>query len=658
MVFLALLITFLVVMFFYKNTNPQISVTQRYILSLLRFVAIGSIILLIFNPIIKIKKQKSLVMQNIVLNDVSKSMYQNFSGKKKTEYYTDLIDLFKKTNFKIINFANGVNGDINSTDLLKTFRDIKKLFSEKSLKNIVLLSDGWFDNDNFDFVKKLGLPIFTIFPSVKENGTNLSVKSIKFNLKNYTDEETPILVELNSKNYKSKAKVELFINGKLYKSKKIDFKNSNSAQVTFFKNFKKQGIYSIKAMLNPIEQIQETTLEDNKKIEAINILKSKKNVLILSDKLNWDLKFITRALKKNKHLKVINLTYERQFFIGKKSTTLLKHFENLSNLIIINYGKLYFNAQQKKLIKQFLKNGGALLYIGKPNLSVLPVKTESFESGEKFSIHLSQEATDYITFDWDESEIPPLETIYTNAKPTAKILAYFDNPEKSPAILIGNYHKGKIAYFSFFGLWRWQMWNKNSDYDNFVLNLNSWLSTGEQKRYKLLLNKSGFALGEQIEIKLLAYDEKLSPLKNLNLKLILKDNNSKIVEKSFMLENDDGYYLEKQIFTPGKYFLEIYKDNKKVAFGKFIVFNITPETYNRGFNIINLKYISQISGGKSFYIDDFDIKNFMSYINGNREKSLITIFKEIPLYKKIYFVLIFILSFVIELYLRKRWGLL
>jgi len=78
-----------------------------------------------------------------------------------------------------------------------------------------------------------------------------------------------------------------------------------------------------------------------------------------------------------------------------------------------------------------------------------------------------------------------------------------------------------------------------------------------------------------------------------------------------------------------------------------------PENRDKDFNTPNLSFISEITGGRSYNIDDLDTMEI------TEEDSIIEQHKfEIPIYKKWYLIALFLIAFCLEIFLRKRWGLL
>ena len=201
------------------------------------------------------------------------------------------------------------------------------------------------------------------------------------------------------------------------------------------------------------------------------------------------------------------------------------------------------------------------------------------------------------------------------------------------------------------------MWDKNDKYATFIRNITQWLSTRQINKFTSKLSKIAYYPGENIDITVLAFDEKLTPLKNLNLKIIIQNLKTKEKHIDYLTETQDNYKFQTILSDSGRYVYKILYKDKSVAGGSFMILNSNSEKRDIGFNKINLSYISKISGGKS--LPTSISKNHLSELV-KKDKSLFNVItkKEIPLYKKLYIIILFIISFVLELYLRKKWGLI
>ena len=659
MVIIPILIAIALIILFYQKTNPPIDNNKKIVLIILRSATVSLIILLLFNPIIKFKNKKIIKKEPIILTDISQSMAQKYAEKEKSDYFNDIQK--KLSNTRKINFANGIDGDASSTAFKKTLTQLKSITPFENISSIIMLSDGWFSDDNIDFIKNLNVPIYTFAPDINEKGYNLSISKINYNKTGYVNESNPIIANVSSENYTGKAVVSLYFNNKKLAEKNVDFSKSSSKKVAFHKTFSKTGLYNFEVKIFPQKSEEPELISDDNKIAgAIRILKKKAKILIITDKLSWDIHYINQSLKQNNRWKINTIVYQKDFFNGRKPIKLKNEFKSLSNLIIINNGKLRFKQNQITLIKNFVRNGGGLLFCGQPINSLseyLPIKGNYFASKEKTSIIFTDESKNYTSFDITNINIPPLDYVYVNPQIQSKVLAVFENEEKSPAILFKKYGKGKILYFAFLNLWRWQMWDKNDKYKKFMRDITLWLQTTDIKRFTASTSKNGYLPGEEVKIKLLAYDEKLTPLKNMKAKILIKNKQTMKSKEGYLIETDDGYIYSNNFVESGKYTFDIFKnDTKKIASGSFLIYDSIPESHDYGFNSLNLKYISKVTNGKFSLLKDKDfiIKEITEL---TQTKEIIKI-KEIPIYKKIYFVLIFIFCFTLELYLRKKWGLI
>ena len=240
---------------------------------------------------------------------------------------------------------------------------------------------------------------------------------------------------------------------------------------------------------------------------------------------------------------------------------------------------------------------------------------------------------------------------YVNAKVQAEILAIIENDEQSPAILFNEFENGKVLYFSFNNLWKWQL--RNSDYSDFMTNIILWLSASNTERFVSFTDKNSYFEGEKIKITLTAFDAKLAPIKNLATKLIIKQNEKKVFEE-YLLEKGNEYLAEIENLEKGKYNYTVFAEKTgQQTSGNFLVTDDNPEARDRGFNQPLLAFISKQTNGKIINMETLSDFTFPKAISKTEELKT-----ELPIYRKWYLIAIFLVCFCTELFLRKRWGLL
>jgi hypothetical protein len=187
-----------------------------------------------------------------------------------------------------------------------------------------------------------------------------------------------------------------------------------------------------------------------------------------------------------------------------------------------------------------------------------------------------------------------------------------------------------------------------------MLNICQWLSQQSSDRFIAFTNKNSYFTNEKIKIRLNAYDEKLTPIPDLNAKLIINNETGKIIFEEYLLSMEDEYYIDVKQLDPGKYIFTISDDKfNQQTEGTFIVTENNLENRNRGFNIPLLSYIANQTGGKIY--DESSLKD-LSFTKAIQK--IEDLKKELPIYRKWYIIALFLICFCSELYLRKRWGLL
>ena len=660
------IVVIILVVFFYRKTIPELEIGKKVFLISLRSIAIITVLLLLLNPIYYFSKKHTVVPQILFLNDVSASMELKAKNLSKSQSLTvfkeKLGKKFSALNYKIIkrDFAAGLNGNHNSTLLSPTLAKLAKKQELKNVKAIFLFSDGWFKDENLDEFSSLNIPVYTFFPNYKSSEADLEIKNIKYNKTAYKDEITPFLVNIESSNYKGKAKLIFRENGKDIQSKQLDFSQNASQQIVLEHTFQKTGLipFSVSIVADTLTEINS---ENNHYPGAIQVLDSRSKILIVTDIPNWDAKFILDVIRQNPHWKSEFLLKKgRHFFKGRKISDFGDNLNNTLILVLINEKNLSFSAEDSRLIETFVRNGGGLLVMGKPinALSeILPATKSHISASFRETITFTPESKQYQTFNFEDNteakNIPPVDYFYVNAKTEAKILAKINNEEQSAAILLKNYENGKILYFAFLNFWKWQLWANGNHYNRLVSDICNWLGRRTTEHFIAFPNKNIYFPGEKIKIRLNAYDEKLFPIKNLDAKITLFKNNENVFQ-NFMLAENDEYITEIENLEPGKYKFVISDDRtKNTTSGTFIVSSENPESRDHGFNLPLLSFIAARTGAKVISEKNLDMFSFP------KAQFKTTITKtEIPIYRKWYVIALFIISFSLELFFRKRWGLL
>jgi len=663
MIIILAIISIILISFFYKKTIPVINNWQKILLISLRSIAIIILFLLLLNPILYFFHDKAVRPSVVILNDVSESMQQFGKKQTKSEIFKDFNNkietIIGSKDYNIINFdfANGINGNKTSTNLSKTFLQVFKKIDSNNIEAIFLLSDGWFNDEEFEMIGNQNIPVYAIDPHFQSDDFDIELTDIKHNKSVYRNEITPIEATITAGNYEGKAKVELYTDDLLINEKVVDLNGIDFLQINFDTSFQSTDFtpISLKITTNSTE----TNTENNLLSSAIQVKRDRSKVLLISDILNWDVKFIISAVNHNQHWQSKFLLKKNQLQFGNKSTRFETEMDNINVLTLINYGNLNFSENEVILIDRFVRNGGGLFIVGKPIIeleNISPAISSGINRIFKSTFALTKLSEQFSTFSSVEKKelknIPPVSYYYVNSKIEAKVLAQFNNDERSPAILFKNIVNGKILHFAFLDLWKWQLWNSNNRYNNLMHNIFSWLGQTSSDRFYASLDKNSFYLGEDININLLAFDETLSPITEMNAKISVTNSESEIVYQSFFLKENNKHSIKISDLQSGKYnFIISDKISNLQTEGEFIISQNSPESRDNGINLSLLSYISNKTNGKF-------IENMSDLEIPKAKKEIIKLKFEIPIYKKWYLIALFLFAFCMELFFRKRWGLL
>ena len=664
MIFILIVLTVILVFYFYRNTVPQLYGWRKKLLIILRCVALIVILILLLNPVLFFIKHTINRSKVIMLNDISDSMNQESGNISKTDALQGFREIvgtdIRSEKYDIVNyaFAGCLGKNTASTRLTPALQEISQKQNLEDVQAIFLFSDGWLKDENLETVIDLNIPIYTVIPDFKINDFDLEITSLRYNKTAYRNELTPIEVNLSSTNFDGNAQVELYIDKKRIKAKNIYFQDIDFLQEFFEISFNETGMRSFEVVVSS-DSTNEKNPANNKYTGAIQVLRERSRITIISDKLGWDTKFIINAIQQNPR-------WEHSFLLKEKTLKKIRQTVSLKNeiqktvmLVLINNNSLQLTPGETEIIKNFVKQGGGLFLMGKPpeDISeILPAVDYGFRTTFESTFSFTDESKKYETFNLEEvrSNIPPVNYYFAKPKLQAKILAKIENEERSPAILFMNYEKGKVLQLTFLNLWKWQLWAKNNKYNQFITNTISWLSRESSERFFAYTNKTSYFSGEKIAVNLTAYDETLSPIYDLNAKLTVFDENRNNVFEEFLLAKDDVYQCEIGFLPSGDYSFQVQDERTGLETkGEFMVTADDPESRDRGFNTSLLAYISEQTNGKLLYPEDMAEFKFP-------EAQLMSFKKrtEIPVYKKWYLIALFLISFCLELFFRKRWGLL
>jgi len=652
---------------YYYRTLPEMNKARRALLAGLRALFIASLIVLLVNPIFYYIRLEKIRPRVVILRDVSQSMEQKTGGQSKKELLSTQIEmlekLYKEKGYEVITqvFAGEKPEDRSNSLLLPAISGILKDLKERgnnTLSAFVLASDGWFRDTDYHQIRNANIPFIVLSDSTRTSEVDLMVNDVQNNRYSYRNEPTLFKAEIKSQSYNGKAKIELWIGNTKTSERQIDVKTNVTAEVEFIHRFGSTGFYPVKVIVMA-DGLKERSINNNTYSTAVDVLSEKESIAVISDKPSWDNKYIIDAISLNQRWEVNHFSVQKRVLVAGNKIVPSFAKASQSAIIVINNGSLDLGATIASQIIQSYNKGISILYIGipVPELEpVLPVSVSNIKTSYQGLLSLSSQVESYPAFKIDYSEqsrIPPLDYYYVIAKSSATIIATISNPQNSPAIAIMQTGNRKSVAFSFLNLWRWQMQSPTGAYNDMISNIITWLGNKGGDRFKAIHNNS-FMLGEKVEIRLRVDDDIRSARLDLSPRLEIFDADKKKVFTDFMSLSKGEYRSSIGISEAGNYTYIIAdaKTGDKVE-GHFMISEVSLEDRDLDFNHPLLIWLAAQSNGKVL-----DQRNIAEFVPVPAPETALEKQYEIPFYRKWYVITLLILIFSLELFFRRRWGLL
>lgn len=644
--------------FYYHRTQPELSQGRRLLLASLRAVMLYILILILLSPILYFVWQHRDAPKVLFLQDTSRSMELDHQDGSKQAYLKKLADplreKYRKAGYDVVNyaFANGLEGESDNSLLAKSLQELSKEEKLSDYAAIVLASDGWLRDEDLGVVSRLGIPIHTLADSAALDVPDLEILAVNANRYAYRNEPTVFRVRAKATNYSGSAAINLYLGKSRIGSQTVQMEPDTESTIDFSHRFGNIGFFNYRVEVQPLQK--EQRLGNNSLPGAIEVLSEKEHIVIFSDSPAWDNKFIIDAIATNPRWDSRAYQIRDGRLLRGENPANLDLASSPAVIVLINNGALRPDPATQGFIRNAVKRGSGIFFQGLPptELSdILPVTRSNILTPYQGFVTMNSAANQYPMLSeliTQASKLPPLDYYYVNADSKAEVLATMNNPQKSPAIVISQSANGRALGLSFLNLWRWQMQSPESGYQKMIVNTLTWLSNKALGAYTAIY-KSSYLQGEEIRIRLRTEDDIRSTDMDGNPQISIFDKDGKELARDFMIRDGSEYIFNSDLGKPGEYRFEIQEAGKKSS-GRFVIADAQVEDRDFDFNLPLLQYISSESRGRTLF--DSSYNPVPAQARERTERS------EFPLYKKWYILSLFILVFCVELFLRRRWGLL
>lgn len=683
----------------YRYTIPQIQPFKKIVLVTLRVLALLILCLILFEPILNLSKKLTLEPSNFVFIDNSRSI-QIDDGTNRLSTIKKIVNDFSvnasESNLTFYEFGNSVNPiDVDSLDKLNfsdgatNLQDVFKTVqnSEKNIASVTIVSDGVItsgSNPYYDALN-LGIPVFTIGIGDTTQHTDVEIKKVLHNDIVYVETPTNIISTISNKGFSGDLiTAALYEDNKFISQQTVKLSPSGIQNITFDYSTQSSGEKKLSIQLSSLKG--EFTTANNKQVFYVNVLSNKIKVLLLASSPNADITFIKNALRRDENIQVNSIV---QISHNKFQNELNYNvIDSADVLFLIGFpsditpqellSRVITKIKDKETPFFFTLSSGISINKLQSFGNVLPFNIIQMIGGSKEvqPYLLPEQAANPIFQQTDKNPLNDWNNLPPVSQPNAvfsprvesKTLAQIkmnNNVVNSPLIISSSFGGRRSIAVLAKDIWKWklQIAPKGLDlFDSFIVNSLRWLRTGvDQKLVRVNTSKKNYSQGERIEFTGEVFDESLNPVSDAGIKI--KITSQKNNYETDMQNIGSGLYEGSIIINETgdfKYSAEAVVNNHLLGKdeGSFNIGEIDIEMANPVMNYSLLNLMANESGGEFFFANDYssllsELKELK--INSSKEKIVTS---EIALWSDTWLLVIAVLLFSFEWFLRKRNGML
>jgi len=677
--------------FIYRFTIPITSKIIKSTLIFLRSFTLILIITLLFEPSINLNYSNEVKPVSLLLIDNSSSIVNKDSLNRSNLTHSFISDFSRNVNGNIeyFTFGKNVTPIIVNDDLKLMFDDqitnfdnlVSNIKSEVNISSITLLSDGIFNEgtNSYSNFEKLNIPIFTIAIGDTTHPSDVSIKKASYNKLIYFNKTTEIKSIIRNTNLAGrKIFVTLYDDTGILGKEQIKLNENGINSVTF--NYTPLVVGKQSLMLKISQLSEEENYDNNTYPLILDVLNDKIKVLLIAGAPSPDLSILTQSLLKNNNIelsRIIQITPTK--FLDSKDNR--QKLDSADILMMLDFPAINTPSKLINDVKDILASNQkpyfftlsqSIDYKKLPSLSEhLPFIIPKV-SGNKLLVQPKIKSFNNTllrnTLGWDN--LPP---IYMNnsrleLKSGSTILAVGDNKNVNleiPLIFSRNIASSRSIILNGYNFWMWNLQSDNSIdnlFNKFIADVIKWLfANNNQKRMFVNTSKNIYNSNESIDFIGNAYDETLSPRNDATFDIKIKSSN---YEKSLKLVSEQNGKYEGTInITQSGNFnysanISLPGEAGKTIHGKFTISETNLENINFVLNSNYLKFISNITSGKSFDINDYSsLFDKVNRLSKRQTKNKI-IKTKYSIWTNEWILVLIVLLFILEWIIRKKKGML
>jgi len=712
-------IALMVVWWTYHRTYPPVERWYRWLLLTLRSAVVVLVGLLVFEPVLKVSRHLVRPERVAVLLDRSASMLLPADGRggdgspSRLDRMRELVHGAQGENrlslfsfgaeLKSLELPDSLEQGVEDRTNLATALDELRLRGAKDWDRIYVISDGCINAGADPVYSAEGLaPLEAVVVGAAPQVPDLGLSSLEQSRPAFAggkiDLEFSVAVylpESGDKNYPQGSVCDFFLDSRKIGEERIELGAGPARFVarTVSLPAPDAGVYWLRAIIRRLEG--EWTTLNNERLIKVQVSRSKRKMLLVSNSPDWDFTFLRRLLSLNDDwdagaLLVLKSEDGRDFIrgqdsAGRFSVRSLPGPAELEDVeLVLLHGELgRFGRSFLISLAERAKGGGFALVFwpaGELNTGKLPEELSGylpFSDRQATLVQLKAPDVPSVLFTLDRyniltglgqgsqfADLPPVEWVYRSLplKYSVAVLARTGGSaapggqaEEKGEVLLTAYPVGgtHVATVLAQGLWRWHMLSQDASdrrdkrYHRFWEALTEWLLSGE-KGEELVLRprRNVFQRGEKVVLEgAVAVKEAAGQQKDSITVTVWKENEKgeRDTVTLVSLRPEEGRLsAEPGLLPPGVYSYQGIlhsADSPQIAGGVFAVEGYSPEMALVAPDTSILARLARTSGGKI----DADLTGQAQITAGDKEE-IVGTSSRLAFSVLIYFFLIFLLA--------------
>ncbi len=599
----------------------------RKMLFVVRLVAVSIVALLLLSPLVERKVAKKILPKIVFAQDNSESIILGKDSAALRKNYIQKVaklrnELGSDYDFVVATFGNEVQYQ-DSFSFNEKYSDYDQLLSRitadyvnDNLGALIVAGDGIFTKGIAPRFRAVGAqsPIYAVALGDTTRKRDLKITEVVHNRTAFVDTEVPIELYYEAFDLAGRtAALQVFDGGKVIFEKTIKLNQSQfSGKEKFTIKAGKAGVHFYKFSFKPLEG--EELLKNNSKTIAIDVIKNKEKILLLSAGAHPDLGAIKQSIESN-------VIYEAKVW------TDLSKFPKFSDYKLIILYQLPNRAFPELKLQELKKTNTSLLFIVGAGTdmrrfnrlnSILKIQTRAnyaeatYVYNGNFSLFTTQEIASLF------EQNPPLRVPFGSYKVQKNASVLLHQRQRGietslPILAFGKSDKQKQAVWVGEGLWRLRMdaFRKDNQHRKFDLLINKtvqYLSIQEQKERFVLRIPTISDEGTNIVCLAELYNESFEQVNDPAVRVSVTDSAGN--QFDYLLEQyGTRYRLNLGTFPVGEYRYTAkaeFPDKSLHKSGKFSVRPMNLEAVNTVADFNGLAEMAESTGGKIFTKDSFD----------------------------------------------------